>query len=74
MDRAEHSAGDDRVRRACPGIRLLPAGTLYTSSGSDAVEFTLRDGTRFFVGADQQRGKFRPRLQHSLFFRYRFTS
>ncbi|MBL0169526.1 MAG: hypothetical protein IPP90_02195 [Gemmatimonadaceae bacterium] len=34
------------------GIRWLPQGTLYTVTLGDAVEFQLRDGSRFFVGSD----------------------
>lgn len=33
------------------GLRLLPTGTLYSVGPGDAVEFALRDGSRFFVGA-----------------------
>lgn len=35
------------------GLRLIPGGTMYNVSGFSAVEFVLRDGTRFRVGTDE---------------------
>jgi hypothetical protein len=35
------------------GLRLLPTGTLYSVGLGDAVEFGLRDGSRFFVSVAQ---------------------
>ncbi|MEP6764384.1 MAG: hypothetical protein ABJB66_08750 [Gemmatimonadaceae bacterium] len=44
------------IRRVSPpkwaglGIRLMKEGTLYTVTMGDAVEFSLRNGSKFFVG------------------------
>ncbi|NGP53499.1 hypothetical protein [Thioalkalivibrio sp. XN8] len=35
------------------GWRITPRGMLYSVSGLDAVEITLRDGSRFRLGTDQ---------------------
>lgn len=35
------------------GWRFTPVGTLYSVSGLDAVEITMKDGSRFRLGTDQ---------------------
>ena len=35
------------------GWRITPRGMLYSVSGLDAVEITMRDGSRFRLGTDQ---------------------